>query len=116
MNTITKTHLVTDITAGGTTYHWVPTVRWTIRTDETVAHLDIVSYTAIVGYHGDRRTIATLLAHLADMGLDLDVNEDDQRLEWMIGLNSAVWGVAPATILDHCEAALAPYQEAYPVA
>ena len=116
MDTITKTHLVTDITAGGTTLHGVPTVRWTIRTDEGIAHLDIVSFTAIVGYHGDRRVVATLIAHLMNMGFDLDVDEGDQHLEWMIGLNSTVWGVAPETILDHCKAALTPYQTPYPVA
>lgn len=116
MNTITKTHLVTDVTAGGTTLHWVPTVRWTVRTDEAVAHLDIVSHTAIVGYHGDRRTVVTLLSALVNMGFDLDVDEDNQGLEWMIGFDSHVWAVAPATILNHCNAALAPYQEACPVA
>jgi hypothetical protein len=116
MNTITKTHLVTDVTVGGTALHRVPTIRWTIRTDDAVAHLDIVAYTAIVGYHGDRRTAATLLAHLAAMGLDLDVNENDQHLEWMIGLNGTVWAVAPETIIDHCKAALATYQDLHPVA
>lgn len=116
MNTITKTHLVTDVTAGGTTVHRVPTTRWTIRTDEAVAHLDIVAFTAIVGYHGDRRTVAALLAHLENMGLDLDVNEDDQRFEWMIGLGGNVWAVSFETVLDHCEAALAPYQTPCPVA
>lgn len=116
MHTITKTHLVTDVTAGGTTLHWVPTIRWTISTDEAVAHLDVVAHTAIVGYHGDRRVVATLLAHLSNMGLDLDVDGDSQRLEWMIGLSGAVWGVSPETILDHCKAALAPYQAPYPVA
>lgn len=116
MNTITKTHLVTDVTAGGTTLHWVPIVRWTIRTDDGTAHLDIVSFTAIVGCHGDRRSVAALLAYLANMGLDLDVNEEDQHLEWMIGLDSIVWGVAPETVLDHCNSALVPYQTPYPVA
>ena len=116
MNTITKTHLVTDVTAAGTTLHWVPAVRWTIRTNEAVAPLDVVACTAIVGYHGDRRVVAALLAHLANMGLDLDVNEDDQHLEWMIGFDGAVWSVAANTILDHCKAALAPYQTPYPVA
>ena len=116
MDTVTKTHLVTDVTAGGTTLHWVPTTRWTIRTDEAVAHLDLVALTAIVGYHGDRRTVATLLAHLANMGFDLDANEDDQHLEWMIGLGGNVWAVSPKTVLDHCEAALAPYQTPCPVA
>ena len=116
MNTISKTHLVTDVTAGGTTLHWVPTVRWTLRTDEGVAHLDIVSFTAITRARGDRRLVTTLLTHLTGMGLDFDVNEDDQRLEWMIGLDGAVWGVAPETIIDHCEAALAPYPTPCPVA
>lgn len=116
MNTIIKTHLVTDVDIAGATLHRVPTIRWTIRTDEATAHLDIVAYTAIVGYHGDHRDVATLLAHLANIGHDLDVNEDDQHLEWMIGLNSAVWGVPAETIFDHCDAALAAYREPYPVA
>ena len=116
MNTLTKTHLVTDVTAGGTTLHWVPTVRWTLSNEEGVAHIDLVAHTAITATKGDRRLVATLLASLASMGLDLDVNEDDQHLEWMIGYDGHVWGVASETILDHCKASLAPYQEAYPVA
>lgn len=116
MNTITKTHLVTDVTAGGTTLHWVPTTRWTLGNDEGVARIDLVASTAIVAAEGDRRDIATLLAALTAMGFDLDVDEEDQRLEWMIGYDGRVWGVAPEVIIDHCEAALAPYQEAYPVA
>lgn len=116
MNTITKTHLVTDVTAGGTTLHWVPTTRWTISNDEGVAHIDLVACTAITAAMGDRRDIAALLSHLVAMGLDFDVDEDDQRLEWMIGYSGRVWGVAPETIIDHCQAALDAYCTPYPVA
>ena len=116
MITITKTHLVTDVTAGGTVLHHVPAVRWTLQGDEAVAHLDIVSSTAIVGVGGDRRDIAGLLARLTAMGLDMDVDEDDQRLEWMIGYGGRVWGVASETVLSHCKAALADYETPYPAA
>ena len=116
MNTITKTHLVTDVTAGGTTLHRVPTTRWTISNDEGVASIDLVASTAIVAVKGDRRGIAALLASMTAMSLDLDVDEDDQHLEWMVGYSGRVWAVASETIIDHCEAALAPYQETYPVA
>lgn len=116
MNTITKTNLVTDVTAGGTILHWVPTTRWTISNDEGVAHIDLVAHTAITAIKGDRRNVATILASLINMGFDLDVNEDDQSLEWMVGYDGHVWAVASKTILDHCKAALAPYQEPYPVA
>jgi hypothetical protein len=116
MNTITKTHLVTDITAGGTTLHWVPTTRWTLRNDEGVAHIDLVAHTAITATKGDRRLVTTLLAYMINMGLDLDVNEDDQALEWLVGYDTHVWSVPSDVIIDHCKATLAPYQEAYPVA
>ena len=116
MNTITKTHLVTDVTAGGTTLHWVPTTRWTLSNDEGVAHIDLVAYTAITATKGDRRLISALLAHLVGMGLDFDVNEDDQALEWLVGYDTHVWSMPSDVIVGHCEAALVPYQEAYPVA
>lgn len=116
MNTITKTHLVTDVTAGGTTLHWVPTTRWTISNDEGVAHIDLVAHTAITATKGDRRLVVTLLAHLVGMGLDFDVNEDDQALEWLVGYDTRVWSMPSDVIIGHCEAALAPYREAYPVA
>ena len=116
MNTITKTHLVTDVTAGGTTLHWVPTTRWTLSNDEGVAHIDLVAHTAITATKGDRRLVATLLASLVNMGLDFDVNEDDQALEWLVGFDTRVWSVPADVIAGHCEAALAPYREAYPVA
>lgn len=116
MNTITKTHITIDITVGGTSLHWVPAVRWTVTTGSTTAHIDLVASTAIVAATGDRRDIATLLAALTAMGFDLDVDEDDQRLEWMIGYSGRVWGVAPEVIIDHCNAALDSYQEPIPVA
>lgn len=115
MNTITKTHLVTDVTAGGTTIHRVPTIRWTVTTGNATAYIDLVVSTAIVAAMGDRRNIATLLAALTAMGFDLDVDEDDQRLEWMIGYGG-VWGVAPEVIIDHCKAALDAYCTPCPVA
>lgn len=116
MNTITKTHITIDITVGGTSLHWVPAVRWSVATGDATAHIDLIASTAIVAAEGDRRNIATLLAALTAMSLDLDVDEDDQRLEWMIGYGGRVWGVAPETIIDHCEAALATYNEPIPVA
>lgn len=116
MNTITKTHLVTDVTAGGTTLHWVPTIQWTLSNDEGVAHIDLVAHTAITATKGDRRLVAALLAHLVGMGLDFDVNEDDQALEWLVGYDNHVWSMPSDVIVDHCEAALAPYKEPYPVA
>lgn len=116
MNTITKTHLVTDVTAVGTTLHWVPTIRWTISNDEGVAHIDVVAYTAITATKGDRRLVAALIASLINMGFDFDVNEDDQALEWLVGYDAHVWSVPSDAIAGHCEAALALYQEAYPVA
>lgn len=116
MNTIIKTRLVTDVTAAGTTLHWVPTLRWSLRADEGVAHIDLVAHTAITAIKGDRRLVATLLASLVNMGFDFDVNEDDQSLEWLVGYDTHVWSVPPEVIIDHCEAALAPYREAYPVA
>jgi hypothetical protein len=116
MNTITKTHLVTDVTAGGTTFHWVPTTRWTLSNDEGVAHIDLVAHTAITATKGDRRLVAALLSSLITMGLDLDVNENDQSLEWLVGYDNHVWSMPSDVIIDHCEAALAPYQELYPVA
>lgn len=112
MNTITKTHITIDITVGGTSLHWVPAVRWAVTTGNATAHIDLVASTAIVAATGDRRDIATLLASLTAMGFDLDVNEDDQRLEWMIGYSGRVWGVAPETILDHCTNVLTPYPAA----
>ena len=116
MNTITKTNLVTDVTAGGTTLHWVPTIRWTLSNDEGVAHIDLVAHTAITATKGDRRVVATLLASLVAMGFDFDVNEDDQALEWLVGYDNHVWSMPSDVIIGHCEAALAPYREAYPVA
>lgn len=116
MNTITKTHLVTDVTAGDATLHWVPTIRWTLSNDEGVAHIDLVAHTAITATKGDRRLVAALLATMINMGFDLDVNEDDQALEWLVGYDSHVWAVPSGVIIDHCAAALAPYQEDYPVA
>lgn len=116
MNTIIKTRLVTDVTAGGTILHWVPTTRWTIRNDEGVAHIDLVAHTAITATKGDRRLVAALLASLVTMGFDLDVNEDDQSLEWLVGYDNHVWSMPSDVIIGHCEAALAPYQEAHPVA
>lgn len=112
MKTITKARLFTDVTVGGTTIHRVPVVRWGLTADDATATLDLVSSTAIIGARGDRRDIADLLAHLTAMGLDMDVNEDDQRLEWMIGFSGRVWGVASETILDHCTNTLAPYPAA----
>lgn len=116
MNTIIKTHLVTDVTAGGTTLHWVPTTRWTLRNGEGVAHIDVVAHTAITATKGDRRLVAALLASLITMGFDFDVNEDDQALEWLVGYDTHVWSMPSDVIIGHCEAALAPYQGAYPVA
>lgn len=116
MNTITKTHLVTDVTAGGTTLHWVPTIRWTFSSDEGFAHIDIVACTAITAIKGDRRLVAALLSHLVAMGFDFDVNEDDQALEWLVGYDSHVWSVPSDVIIGHCEAALDSYQTPYPVA
>lgn len=116
MNTITKTNITIDITVGGTTLHWVPAVRWSVTAGGATAHIDLVVSTAIVAAEGDRRDIATLLAALTAMGFDLDVDEDDQRLEWMIGYSGRVWGVAPETIIDHCQAALDAYCTPYPVA
>lgn len=116
MNTITKTHLVTDVTAGGTTLHWVPTIRWTLSNDEGVAHIDTVAYTAITATKGDRRIVAALLSSLINMRFDFDVNEDDRALEWLVGYDTHVWSVSSDVIIDHCEAALAPYREAHPVA
>lgn len=116
MNTITKTHLVTDVTAGGTTLHWVPTTRWTVNNDEGVAHIDLVAHTAITAVKGDRRNVTTLLSSLINMGFDFDVNEDDQSLEWLVGYDSHVWSMPSDVIIGHCEAALAPYREAHPVA
>ena len=112
MNTITKTRLVTDVTAGGITLHGVPTIRWTISNDEGVAH------TAITATKGDRRNVAALLASLVNMGFDFDfdVNEDDQALEWLVGYDNRVWSMPSDVIVGHCEAALAPYQMPYPVA
>ena len=114
MNTITKTHLVTDVTAGGTTLHWVPTIRWTISNDDGVAHIDLVAHTAITATKGDRRNVAALLASLVNMGFDFDfdVNEDDQSLEWLVGYDNRVWSMPSDVIVGHCEAALAPYQMA----
>lgn len=116
MNTITKTHLVTDVTAAGSTLHWVPTTRWTLSSDEGVAHIDVVAHTAITATKGDRRLVAALLAFLINMGFDFDVNEDDQALEWVVGYDNHVWSTPSDVIISHCEAALAPYREASPVA
>ena len=116
MNTITKTHITIDITVGGTALHRVPAVRWAVTTGDATAFIDLVASTAIVAAKGDRRNIATLLAAMTAMGFDLDVDEDDQRLEWMIGYGGTVWGVSPETIIDHCNAALDAYREPYPVA
>ena len=112
MNTITMTRTLTDVAVAGTTIHRVPAIQWALTADKVVATLDIVAHTAIVDAQGDRRDIATLLAHLTGMSFDLDVNEDDQRLEWMIGYNDSVWGVSAETILDHCVNSLAPYPTA----
>lgn len=116
MNTITKTHITIDITAGGASLHRVPAVRWTVTTGDATARIDLVASTAIVAAEGDRRDIATLLAALTAMGFDLDVDEDDQHLEWMIGYGGRVWGVAPEVITDHCQAALDAYCTPCPVA
>jgi len=112
MNTITKTSLVTDIEVAGTTLHWVPTVRWTIRTDEGVAHLDIIACTAIIRACGDRRAVAALLDSLIAMGYDFDVNEDDQALAWMVGHDCHVWSVPPVIIRETCQAVIAKYASA----
>lgn len=111
MDTITKTNLVADIDVAGTRLHWVPVTRWMLHTYEGIAYLDIVASTGIVKAGGDRRDLVTLLGHLAHIGLDLDVNEDDQSLEWMIGFDSHVWAVPATVIIDHCKATLASYQE-----
>lgn len=116
MNNITKTHLVTDVTAAGTTLHRVPAIRWTLSNDEGVAHIDLVAHTAITATKGDRRLVTTLLAILINMGFDFDVNEDDQALEWLVGYDTHVWSMPSDVIIGHCEAALASYREAYPVA
>lgn len=112
MKTLTKTRLLIDVTVGGTTIHRVPAVRWRFTADDATATLDLVSSTAVVGAHGDRRDVADLLACLITMGFDMDVNEDDQHLEWMIGFFGHVWGVPSETILDHCVNTLAPYPAA----
>lgn len=116
MNTITKTRLVTDVDVAGATLHRVPTTRWMLSTGESTAHIDLVSCTAITDIKGDRRDVATLLAYLTGMSLDLDINEDDQRLEWLAGYNDRVWAVPAGTIFDHCDAALAAYRTPHPVA
>lgn len=116
MNTITKTHLVTDVNVAGATLHRVPTVRWVLNTGDATAHIDLVAHTAIIAANGEHRDVATLLAYLTGMSLDLDVNEDDQSLEWMIGYDSRVWGVPAETVFDHCDAALAAYRTPCPVA
>ena len=116
MNTITKARLVIDVTAGGTTFHWVPTVRWTLSNDEGVAHIDVVAHTAITATKGDRRLVATLLVSLINMGFDFDVNEDDQALEWLVGYDTHVWSMPSDVIVGHCEAVLASYPEPIPVA
>lgn len=116
MDTITKTRLVTDVTAGGTTLHRVPTTRWTLSNDEGVARIDVVAYTAITATEGDRRLVAALLSSLVNMGFDFDVDEDDRALEWLVGYDTRVWSMPSDVIIGHCEAALAPYQEAHPVA
>lgn len=116
MNTITKTRLVTDVTAGDATIRCVPTLRWTLSNDEGVAHIDVVAHTAITAIKGDRRLVTALLASLVAMGFDFDVNEDDQALDWLVGYDTHVWSIPSAVIIDHCAAALAPYQEAIPVA
>ena len=112
MNTLTKTSLVTDVTAGGTTLHRVPTTRWTLRTDDAVAHLDLVCATVITRAHGDRRTVSALLDHLITMGFDLDVNEDDQVLAWMIGHDCHVQSVPAEIVQETCQAALGMYADA----
>lgn len=112
MNTITKTLLVTDIDVAGTPLHWVPTTRWTIRTDEAVAHLDVIESTAITRYHGDRRAVGALLDSLIAMGHDFDVNEDDQSLAWMIGHDCHVWSVPAEIVRDTCYAAMGNYASA----
>lgn len=112
MNTISKTNLVTDIDVAGTHLHWVPTTRWTIRTDETTAHLDIIECTAITRAHGDRRAVAALLDSLIATGHDLDVNEDDQSLAWMVGHDCHVWAVPAEIVRDTCQAAMMRYADA----
>lgn len=116
MNTITKTNITIDVTVGGTSRHWLPAVRWTVTTGDATANIDLVASTAIVAAKGDRRNIATLLAALTAMGFDLEVDEDDQRLEWMIGYGGRVWGVPPEVIIGHCQAALDAYCTPCPVA
>lgn len=112
MNTIAKTDLVTDITVGGTTLHWVPTTRWTIRTDEAVAHLDVIECTAITHYHGDRRTVGVLLDSLIAMGYDFDIDEDNQSLAWMVGHDCHVWLVPAEIVLNTCQSAMLKYASA----
>lgn len=109
MNTIIKTNLVTDIDVAGTTLHWVPTTRWTIHTDEAVAHLDVIDCTAITRHHGERRAVSALLDSLIAMGHDFDVDEDDQSLAWMIGHDCHVWQVPAEVIRDTCQAAMRDY-------
>ena len=112
MNTITKTSLVTDIDVAGTVFHWVPTTRWTISTDDAVAHLDVIEHTAITRYHGDRRAVGALLDSLIAMGYDFDVNEDDQSLAWMIGHDCHVWAVPAEIVHNTCQAAMGKYASA----
>lgn len=112
MNTITKTSLVTDIDVAGTALHRVPTTRWTIRTDEAVAHLDVIECTAITCSHGDRRAVCDLLDSLIAMGYDFDVDEDDLSLAWMIGHDCHVWSVPAEIVLQTCQAAMMKYAQA----
>lgn len=112
MNTITKTTLVTDIDVAGTTLHRVPTTRWTIRTDGAVAHLDVIECTAITRCHGERRAAGALLDSLIAMGYDLDVDEDDQSLAWMVGHDCHVWSVPAEIVRDTCQAAMRKYASA----
>ena len=112
MNTITMTNLVTDIDVAGTHLHWVPTTRWTIHTNEAVAHLDVIDCTAITHYHGDRRAVGALLDSLIAMGYDFDVDDDDQSLAWMVGHDCHVWSVPAEIVLDTCQAAMSRYASA----
>jgi hypothetical protein len=112
MNTVTKTDLVTDIDVAGTILHWVPTTRWTVRTDEATAHLDVIEHTAITRYHGDRRTVGVLLDSLIAMGYDFDVDEGDQSLAWMVGHDCHVWSVPGEVVIDTCHAAMRKYASA----
>lgn len=109
MNTITKTNLVTDIDVAGTALHWVPTTRWTVCTDEGVAHLDVVGCTAITHFHGDRRAVGALLDSLIAMGYDFDVDEDNQSLAWMVGHDCHVWSVSAEIVRTTCQAAMMEY-------